>query len=388
MKGHIAKKARAGGDVFYVVINGGTDANGKRKQRWHGPYKTREEAESQQRRLVTAVEDGGYIEPQKLTVESFLVERWLPAVKSTLRENTWAGYKRIIEQRIIPRLGHVRLQRLSPDDLNRAYAELLEGGKLNGKTKTLSPKSVHNAHAVIRHALNDAVRWGYVTRNVALSADPPKTKSAGATMKTWTAQEVRAFLDGMATDRLSALWVMLATTGMRRGEVAGLAWESLDLDAGRAQVKQTLVVVEGKVVASEPKTARGWRSVALDKTTIAALRDHRRRQLEERMAAGSGWADTGLVFTREDGSALHPDALTQGFERAVKRLRLPRIRLHDLRHTWASLALAAGIPAKVVSERLGHSSIAITLDIYSHVSPALEEDAADRVAALVFAPAG
>jgi len=264
------------------------------------------------------------------------------------------------------------------------YGELLEGGRLNSKSRKLSAESVRNAHAVLRRALNDAVRWGAVSRNVALLADPPRARQDGHEMRTWSADELRAFLDHISKDRLSALWTLPATTGMRRGEAVGLRWSDIDLESARAQVRQTRVVTEGKVVVSEPKTARGRRSVALDSTTVAALKEHRRRQLEDRLAAGSAWQDAGLVFTREDGTLIAPDSLTQAFERHVRNAKLPTIRLHDLRHTHASLALAAGIPAKVVSERLGHSSIVITLDLYSHVSPALEEDAAERVAALVF----
>jgi integrase len=390
VRGHVAKRKRKDGTTaWYVVLDVGRGPDGKRRQKWQGaspgvPFKTEREANSACHKLATQIDEGAYVAPTKQTVGEFLTATWLPAIRATLRPSTFDSYKRIVDTRLVPKLGSTRLQRLSPPEVNRLYNDLLEGGRLNTADKRLSPKSVRNVHAVLRRALNDAVRWGLVPRNVALLADPPRARQDGHEMKTWSADELRGFLEHVSSDRLSALWTLLATTGMRRGEAVGLRWSDLDLENARAQVRQTLVVSEGKVIVSEPKTARGRRSVALDSTTVAALKEHRRRQVQERLAAGSGWQDTGLVFAREDGTLTAPDSVTQAFERHVKNAKLPTIRLHDLRHTHASLALSVGIPAKVVSERLGHSSIGITLDVYSHVSPALEEDAAERVAEIVF----
>jgi integrase len=172
---------------------------------------------------------------------------------------------------------------------------------------------------------------------------------------------------------------------MRRGEVLGLRWQDVDLDAGRVSISQTLIVVGGyEVQFSEPKTASGRRMIALDPQTVAALREHKQRQMLERSLMGDAYEDADLVFAREDGAPLHPDSFSDAFWRHAKAEKLPRIRFHDLRHTHATLALAAGVHPKVVSERLGHSSITITLDTYSHAIPAMQETAADLVAALVF----
>ncbi|MEA2686470.1 MAG: hypothetical protein QOE93_1665, partial [Actinomycetota bacterium] len=170
-------------------------------------------------------------------------------------------------------------------------------------------------------------------------------------------------------DRLHALWVLLATTGMRRGEALGLRWSDVDLDTGRLRVVQTIIQVRSKVTTGEPKTARGRRPIALDSGTIAVLREHRRRSREERLVVGGAFEDRGLVFHRPDGSCLKPDAVSATFVRRVRAAGLRRLTLKGLRHTWATLALERGIHPRVVQERLGHSTIAITLGIYSHVAP-------------------
>jgi integrase len=203
-------------------------------------------------------------------------------------------------------------------------------------------------------------------------------------MTTWKPQELRAFLEHVRNDRLFAAFLLLATTGMRRGEALGLRWEDVDLDEGWVSVTRSLISVGYDVKVSEPKTQRGRRRVALDSTTVAVLRDHRKSQLEERMAWGPAWRENGHVFAREDGSPIHPDAFSKLFNNRVRAAGVPRIRLHDLRHTHATLALQRGIHPKVVSERLGHASIAITLDTHSHAIPALEREAAELVATLVF----
>ena len=263
----------------------------------------------------------------------------------------------------------------SPDS-TPCTSSLLAGGSLSATT-------VRHIHASLHRALRDAVRWGWTMRNSADQADPPK-RSRSSTMRTWKAEEVKAFLSHVGDDRLHTAWLLLATTGMRRGEALGLRWDDLDLEDGWASTNQSLISVGYAIELSEPKTQRGRRRVALDATTAAALRDHRTRQLEECMAWGPAWENTGNVFVREDGSPIHPDAFSKQFNSRVATAGLPRIRLHDLRHTHATLALQAGIHPRVVSERLGHATIAITLDTYSHAIPAMEKAAADQVAALVF----
>ncbi len=227
-------------------------------------------------------------------------------IRASVRPTTLDHYQRIVEAHVLPRLGAVPLQRLTAAKLNAFYADVLAGGRRDGRGD-LSPKTVRHIHTTLHKALRDAVRWGHLARNPADQAEPPKPKTAE--MKVWSAEQLRAFLLAVEPDRLYAAWMLMATTGMRRGEVLGLRWVDVNLDVGRLSVVQTLALVQERLVFGEPKTAKGRRSVALDPATVSALRSHRAGQLEERLAWGEAWQDTGLVFTREDGSPVAPLAL-------------------------------------------------------------------------------
>ena len=373
MRGHIAKK----GKRYYVVVDAPSE-DGKRRQQWHPGGGTKAEAEAELTRILSRLQGGEYVSPSRVTVRAFLEDEWLPAVRSTIRPGTLAVDEVIISAHILPHIGRVRLQALSPGHLNRLYAVLLEHGG-RGR-RPLAPKTVRNAHTVLHRALAAAVRWGRVARNVAALADPPKR--GAREMQTWTAEELRAFLTHIQGDRLYPAWLTLATTGMRRGEVLAPRWA--DLDGGRLAVRRSLVLVGGTPAFSEPKTAKGRRSVPLPPETVAALQAYRKRQLEERLALGPAYQDSDLIFCREDGEAIHPHTFSEAFERHVRDANLPRLSLHGLRHTWATLALRAGEHPKVVSEILGHANISITLDTYSHAIPAMQEEAAARVAGLIF----
>jgi integrase len=203
-------------------------------------------------------------------------------------------------------------------------------------------------------------------------------------MKVWSPAQLRSFVEFTSDDRLAAAWLLLVTTGMRRGEVLGLTWENVDFTNSRLSVVRSLSIVNyHDVRLIQPKTSKGRRSIALDPATLAALQAHRVRQLEERLQWGAAWNDSDLVFPREDGTPIHPQRMTSWFEQLSRDACLPRIRLHDLRHSYATAALAADVPAKVVSERLGHASVMITLDTYSHILPSMQEDAASTVARLI-----
>jgi integrase len=244
----------------------------------------------------------------------------------------------------------------------------------------------HHVHTCLHKALKDAVRCGRIARNPLDAADPPRKKGDGAKeMQTWSAEQLKAFLESVKEDRLHALWHVIAFTGMRRGEALGLRWSDVDLENGRLSVRRALIPTNREVVVSEPKTAKGRRVIALDPATVEVLKSQAARQLDEQDEWEGLWTDSGLVFTAEDGSALDPESISRWWRLAVKTSMLPKIRLHDLRHTHATLALQAGIHPKVVSERLGHATVSITLDTYSHAIPAMQEEAAALIAGLVLA---
>lgn len=354
-----------------------TDAVDGRKQHTKGGFRTKKEAQHFLTETLAAIQGGVFREPSKVTLGEFLVERWLPARELAVRPSTFASYRGLVERHILPALGGVQIQQLTPDHLDRFYADLI--------ARDLSAKTVRNVHVLVHRAMKDAVRKNLVPRNVAEAADPPKLNRADRDeMKTWTPEELRRFFDGIAEHRLAPAYVLAATTGMRRGEVLGVRWRDIDLSARRLHVQQTVLSVEYKLTFGRPKTKRGERKIALDPETVRILRGHARRQRDEKRLLGAGYHDHDLVFAREDGTPVHPDYFSQTFDRTVRRLGLPKIRLHDLRHTHATLGLAAGVDAKVMSDRLGHATSAFTQDIYMHAIPAKEEAAAEQIAGLVF----
>ena len=377
MRGSVRKR----GDTWTWYLWEPDPLSGKPRQRSKGGYRTKRACQDGLTEALARLREGTFVQPSPRMLRAFLVDEWLPAVRPPrVRPSTWASYRMAVERHLVPGLGGVVLQGLTPAHLTAFYRALLDGGRQDGRGG-LAPKTVRNVHGVLHAALRDAVRWGYLARNVADTADLPKGMTPE--MRVWSPEQLRAFLAHVRTDELYAAWVLFATTGMRRGEVAGLRWTDVDLDAGRASPRRPRVVVNYEVHVSEPKTAKGRRSLALDPATVAALREHRARQAEQRLAVGPRWQDSGLVFTWPDGRPVHPQRFSKWFEQHARAAGLPRIRLHDVRHSYATAALAAGIPAKVVSERLGHATIAITMDTYSHVLPGLDELAAGTVARLI-----
>lgn len=378
MRGHIAKKGRR----YYPVVDLGRDESGKRRRKWGDGHDTKRSAERALTNILAKLDQGLYFIPSKVLLGEFLDE-WLTAVRPRLRETTFESYSRNLNLHVVPRIGHVRLQALTARRLNTLYGELLDSGRRDGRGG-LSPRTVRYIHTMLHTALRDAERWGMASRNVASMANPPTLRRGEGQIHAWDARQLATFLASVKSDRLYAAFVLAATSGMRRGELLGLRWSDVDLDAAVITVKRALVTVRHELLFSPPKTAHGRRPIPLDSVTVGALRGHRRLQAEERLAMGADYQDGDLLFARQDGTPLHPEAFAKVFDRRVSRSALPRIRFHDLRHTYATIALMAGVHPKVVSERLGHSGIAITLDTYSHVLPSLQRGAADVVAEVVF----
>jgi integrase len=364
---------------WYVQVDVPADPDGKRRRRSVGGFRTKREAKAAEAEALRRIRDGVFVEPSRLTVGAYLTELWLPSMASQVRATTLGGYRQNVRAYIVPRLGDIPLQQLSTARVGALYGELVTSGGQKGRP--LSPRTVRYVHTTLRRALRDAVADGLVVRNVAAQARPPRARRVE--MHTWTAAELGAFLASVHEDRLYAAWLLLATLGLRRGELLGLRWSDVDLTSGRIAIRNTLVMVDGKPAMAEPKTAKGRRSLTLAPQVLEAVRGHRARQAAERLSWGPDYIDSGLVVTTEDGRPLHPESLSGLFVRQAKRAGLSPIRLHDLRHSVASILLAQGVHPKVVSEQLGHATIALTLDTYSHVIPSLQEEAAGVIAAAV-----
>jgi len=307
-----------------------------------------------------------------ITVEEFLIEKWLPSIEMTLRPTTFINYVCNLKGHVVSRIGSLQIQELDGPKFNALYAELLRSGRRRGGAPGLSPTTVRRVHAILRRAFKDAVRWGLLEKNPVESCDPPRLARPDV-MRTWTLDELKTFLRLAKRDDWYELWLLLAMTGMRRGEALGLRRTDVNPAARVLSIRQTLVLVGHQPHFSEPKSARGRRVVVLDSVTALAL---------ERRTNGSSPND--LVFRTEVGEPLHPASVSKRFREIVESSDLPRVRLHDLRHTYATLALQSGVHPKIVSERLGHSTVALTLDIYSHALPTLQQEAAEHIASLIF----
>lgn len=444
MRGSVVKK----GDRYYVKIELDPDPlTGRRRQKWHSGFRTKREAEKARVDLLSKFDLGEYVEPSQQTLADYLTE-WLTAIEPTVRPSTFDSYSRNVRNHVIAHIGTTKLAKVDAVTLNGLYAILLASGRrspsrtgrgysgqvvaralelrrdgvtlvdtaaqlraefdeaanitkdtlasllrrqserraIDDLPDGLDRRTVNYVHTILHRAFKDAVRWGRLARNPADAADPPRGGAKSDGIQAWDAGTLRTFLarSREAGDRLHPMWVLLATTGMRRGEVVGVRWKDVDLDKGRLRVVQTITQIRSAVAIGEPKTAQGRRSIALDDATVAVLREHRKSMLEERLLVGPDFSDEGLVFHEPDGSRLRPDSVSGRFVRRVAQYDLPRLTLHGLRHTWATLALEQGVHPRVVQERLGHSTIAITLGIYSHVSPTLHDEAASRISAITF----
>jgi len=368
VKGYVARK----GNRWYAVIYEGVDpVTGKERRSWHAAGTERADAERLAVRLASDRE-GRNDEVRSLTLGAYLTSRWLPGKRIALAATTYNGYRRNAENHIVPAVGRIGLRRLRPHHLEGFYERLLHP---SDDRVALAPKTVYEIHLVIRGALDDAVRRGLVTRNVALVAHAPRLRSIPKVeQKSWTAEELQAFLRAAAGHRLfPALWTS-AFTGMRRNELLGLRWDDFDDKAATVSINRGLVAVPYDLHETRGKTPRSRRRIDLDATTVDVLVAWRDWQQTEQRVTGVDSAR--WMFTDGRGEPIHPHAISQTFERIARRAAVPVIRLHDVRHTHGTLLIAAGVPVKVVSERLGHATPAFTIDTYQHVLPGMQAAAA------------
>jgi len=374
MRGHIIKRYKGS---YTIVLNLGIDpTTGKRKQQWVSVKGTKKEAEKRLSELLHQLDTGTFMRPSKTTLAEYL-ERWLKDyVWPNLAPRTSEGYETIVRQHLIPKLGSMTLTQLKPEHLQKYYSEMLSSGRCDS-SGSLSAQTVRHHHTALHKALQTAVEWGLLSRNVADAVRPPRAQRPE--MHTWEEDDVTRFLEAAKDTPYYALFYTALFTGMRRSELLGLKWNDVDLILGEVSVTRSLHHLrDGSFVFRQPKTAKGRRTVALPPSAILVLNEHREKQKLDRAMLGILLTDDDLVFSTLDGKPLRPNTITRAWTMLAARVGVKVIRLHDARHTHASLMLKQGIHPKIVQERLGHSTIAVTLDTYSHVAPGLQEVAAKR----------
>jgi integrase len=330
---------------------------GKRKSLYG---KTRQEAAAKLAAYTRDRDRGLPVATDERQTTATFVAGWLERTKSAVRPSTFRRYRELLTIHAVPVLGKAPLARLTPTQVESLYAALLEYG--------LAPATVRQLHAILHHVLKDALRKGIVQRNVCDLVTTPRVPRHE--IRPLTPEEADKVLRAAVGVRLEALYVLALTTGMRQGELLGLRWRDVDLEAEVLSVRVTLQKVAGRYTLAEPKTTRGRRRIPLVPEAVAALRAHRARQSEERLRVGQAWRGLDLVFCDETGEPLNGiSVLRYSFYPLLKRAGVEKVRFHDLRHTTATLLLREGVHPKIVAELLGHATISITLDTYSHVLP-------------------
>jgi integrase len=379
---------------FWVDVPPGAD--GKRRLVHRRGFSTKKAAQEELDRIRGQARTNSYTAPKRQTLGSYLVDDWLPAKRAQLAASTWESYRRNIRLHIVPRIGGVQLSQVDGVVLDRLYADLLaEGRHLGHQSPGLGNRTVRYISTILSGSFDDAVKSKRMAVNPVsqVTGLPSASEARAPEMRTWSGAQVRQFLKLCEGDRYYYPFAFLALTGCRRGEALGVRWADIDWARKTVAIRQTVIPLtkasgvgrEGRILP-RTKTDRA-RVVELDAATVAMLRTWRARQAEERLMMGSGFQDNDLVFCRPDGAPYMPESFSKTFDRRLRQPRyteLPTLRLHDLRHTWATLALAAGVDVTIGARRLGHGSPATTWATYQHVVTGMQADAAEKVAALIF----
>jgi integrase len=372
MQGYIRKRGK---DTWQVCVNLGRDPlTRKRRQTFVSVKGTERDAEAVRIRLLHQRDTGFDVEPGRLTVGGFL-ERWLKDyAQARTAPKTSRRYAELLRLHVTPVIGNIPLAKLKPMHIQAVQGEILAKGRSN--------RTALHVHRVLKEALGHAVRWQLVYRNAADAVEPPRPDRYEIRIP--PPEDIRRLLVAADETPYGPLVYLAATTGLRLGELLGLRWRDLDLSAGSLSVTQTAQWVDGRMIFRTPKTAKSRRSVALSTATVQRLREHRHQQLEQRLAVGPAYRDQGFVFSNSVGEPWTPNGgLRSTWLKITRAVGMENLRFHDLRHAHASLMLAQGTHPKVVSERLGHATVGITLDIYSHVLPGLQREAAERLDSLL-----
>ncbi|WFU28343.1 tyrosine-type recombinase/integrase [Bradyrhizobium sp. CB1717] len=371
MKGHIRERSPG---HWAIIIDLRDAATGKRIRKWHSFKGNKRAAQVECARLIAAINGGTYRAPDKTTVREFLTA-WIDHIKSQVSPKTHERYDELVKKNIIPLIGGSALIRLKPQDISAMYAKALESGRRDGKGG-LSPRTVHHMHRVLKQALGQAVKWQSLQRNPADAVDPPKVEKSA--METYDMAQTAALIEAMRPTRMHVPTLLAVLCGMRRGEIAALRWKSIDLSAGQLAVVESAEQLNSTVRLKPPKSGRA-RTVALSASLVEELRAYRATQAQDLLKLGVRLSDEHFVCAHADGTMMQPTFITHEWVRLIKDAGLPVYRFHDLRHAHATHLLQSGVHPKIASERLGHSKVSITLDLYSHVLPGMQEDAAARV---------
>lgn len=341
-----------------------------------GTVRTLREAKSLARRAVVAAEAGQLSAHKRQTLGQYL-NAWLEHVHPGVREKTFVSY-RVCVNRITAHIAEIRLDQLKPSHIQDCYTKLLQSGVTG---RPLSARSVEQTHTVLHGALRQAVKLDLIPRNPVEAVTAPRPKRHE--MQTLTKEDCARLFDGTRTEWLGALWVVLITAGPRIGEALGLKWGDVDLDARKVEIRRAIQRQKGDgLVFVEPKSSSSRRVLELSELAVVALREHRRRQIERRLLLGPTWVETGMVFCSDIGTPLDPRNVLRRLHQDLKKCDLPKVRVHDLRHTAATLQLQEGTHPRAVQAMLGHASWALTMNTYSHVTSMMQRDAADRIDAL------
>lgn len=376
MKGHIRERSPG---KWAIVLDVPDPETGKRRRKWHTFHGTKRQAETECARLVAELNGGSYIEPSKTTVREYFI-RWLQHEKTNVSPKTHQRYEDLLLKNIAPSLGSITLNKLTPARIDATWGHLLENGRRDGKGG-LSPRTVHHCRRVMLTAIEQAVKWDLLKRNPVALTRPPKVERP--TVEAYSASQTAELLEALKDTRMFIPALLAALCGLRRGEVLALRWRNVDLESGVIAIVESAEQVGQQVRYKEPKSGRA-RTVSVSSTVLAELKRHRAAQAEEQLKLGLRPEDNSFVVAQIDGNPLKPMSLTHEWVRLLaKKTTLPRIRFHDLRHSHATQLLAAGVHPKIASERLGHSTVGITLDLYSHVMPGMQANAAEQVDAAI-----
>jgi integrase len=377
--GHIRERSPGSFELRY---NLGTDpATGKRKTITATVRGWRKDAERELRRLLRSLDMGEHVDPNRITVRAWLA-MWLDAVRAEVAPKTHERYGEIVNHFLVPALGNLQLSKLAPAHIQEAYNGWASGGRRDGKSGGLSPRTRRHIHRILSAALARAVEQQLIARNPCDVFRKRLPKVERREMAILTAEQSARLLDAVMHSHIYWPTLIALSTGARRGEVLAIRWRNVDLDRGTVRIVESLEQTKTGLRFKSPKTDRA-RAVTVPSFAIEEMRRLKREQAESLLVLGVRQTGDTLVCARRDGAPLQPQSLTHEFPRFLSRLKdFPRVRFHDLRHSHATQLLLAGVHPKVAQERLGHSTVATTLDLYSHVTATMQEDAAGRLDAV------